>query len=76
MLTHHVIQGRLTPDALAGTHTTLNNDDVTIDAAGDTFTIAGEGTISQVDASVICGNVQTANATVYVIDQVLAPPGA
>jgi uncharacterized surface protein with fasciclin (FAS1) repeats len=25
---------------------------------------------------VICGNLQTANATVYVIDQVLAPPAA
>ncbi|MET0998010.1 MAG: hypothetical protein ABWX73_04775 [Marmoricola sp.] len=25
------------------------------------------------DASVICGNVQTANATVYVIDGVLMP---
>ena len=73
MLTHHVIQGRLTPDALAGTHTTLNNDEVTIEGAGDSFTIAGEGTVSQIDAAVICGNVQTANATVYVIDQVLRP---
>jgi uncharacterized surface protein with fasciclin (FAS1) repeats len=28
------------------------------------------------EASVICGNVQTANATVYIIDQVLAPAAA
>jgi uncharacterized surface protein with fasciclin (FAS1) repeats len=28
------------------------------------------------EASVICGNVQTANATVYILDQVLAPPAA
>lgn len=73
VLTHHVIQGRLTPDALAGTHTTLNNDEVTIEGVGDSFTVAGEQTITQTDAAVICGNVQTANATVYVIDQVLAP---
>jgi uncharacterized surface protein with fasciclin (FAS1) repeats len=76
VLTHHVIQGRLTPDRLAGTHTTLNNDEVTIEGSGETFTIAGEGTVTQTDASVICGNVQTANATVYIIDQVLTPPAA
>jgi uncharacterized surface protein with fasciclin (FAS1) repeats len=73
VLTHHVIQGRLAPDQLAGTHTTLNNDEVTIEGEGETFTIPAEGTLTQTDASVICGNVQTANATVYIIDQVLAP---
>ena len=45
VLTHHVIPGRLTPEQLAGTHTTLNNDEVTIEGAGETFTIAGEGTV-------------------------------
>ena len=64
ILTHHVIQGRLTPDQLAGEHTTL---------AGDKVTIAGDGTETGMQASVICGNVQTANATVYIIDQVLKP---
>ena len=73
ILTHHVIPGRLTPDELAGTHTTLNNDQVTIEGSGENFTIAGEGTVTMTDATVICGNVQTANATVYIIDQVLAP---
>jgi uncharacterized surface protein with fasciclin (FAS1) repeats len=76
VLTHHVIPGRLTPDQLAGTHTTLNNDEVTIEGSGENFTIAGEGTVTKTGASVICGNVQTANATVYIIDQVLAPPAA
>jgi uncharacterized surface protein with fasciclin (FAS1) repeats len=76
VLTHHVIQGRLTPDQLAGTHTTLNNDEVTIEGSGESFTIAGEGTIVGTDATVICGNVPTANATVYVIDQVLKPVGS
>ena len=73
ILTHHVIPGRLTPEQLAGTHTTLNNDEVTIEGSGESFTIAGEGTVTQTQASVICGNVQTANATVYIIDQVLKP---
>ena len=76
VLTHHVIAGRLTPEELAGTHTTLNNDEVTIEGSGENFTIAGEGTVTSMDATVICGNVQTANATVYIIDQVLAPPAA
>ncbi|MGY1917108.1 fasciclin domain-containing protein [Blastococcus sp. SYSU DS0973] len=74
MLTHHVIPGRLAPDELAGTHTTLNNDEVTIEGSGQDFAIGAEATVlDQMEASVICGNVQTANATVYIIDQVLAP---
>src|SRR4051794_1740410 len=73
ILTHHVIQGRLTPDQLAGTHTTLAGDQVTIAGSGEDFTVAGDGTVTGTQASVICGNVQTANATVYIIDQVLKP---
>jgi uncharacterized surface protein with fasciclin (FAS1) repeats len=76
ILTHHVIPGRLTPEQLAGSHTTLNNDEVVIEGSGESFTIAGEGTATKTPAAVICGNVQTANATVYIIDQVLAPPAA
>ena len=75
VLLHHVIQGRLAPEQLAGTHTTLNNDEVTIEGSGETFTVAGEGTVVGTPATVVCGNVPTANATVYVIDQVLKPAG-
>ena len=32
------------------------------------------GTYTANDAHVVCGNVQTANATVYIIDTVLMPP--
>ena len=71
ILTHHVILGRLSPDELAGTHTTVAGDDVTIAGSGESFTV--DGTVTGTQASVICGNVQTANATVYIIDQVLAP---
>ncbi|SFQ00466.1 Uncaracterized surface protein containing fasciclin (FAS1) repeats [Geodermatophilus dictyosporus] len=71
ILTHHVIEGRLAPEELAGTHTTLNGDQVTIEGTGEEFTVAQ--TVTGTPASVICGNVQTANATVYIVDQVLAP---
>jgi uncharacterized surface protein with fasciclin (FAS1) repeats len=76
ILSHHVIPGRLTPEELAGTHETLQGDEVTIEGSGEDFTIAMEGTVTKMEASVICGNVQTANATVYIIDQVLAPAAA
>ncbi|MGK5171265.1 fasciclin domain-containing protein [Geodermatophilus sp. CPCC 205761] len=74
VLTHHVLDGRLAPEDLAGTHTTLNGDQVTVQGSGEDFTVAADGTVlGQMDAAVVCGNVQTANATVYIIDQVLAP---
>ena len=71
ILSHHVIEGRLAPDELAGTHTTLGGDEVIIEGSGEDFTVAQ--TVTGTPASVICGNVQTANATVYIVDQVLAP---
>ncbi|WP_369256234.1 fasciclin domain-containing protein [Geodermatophilus amargosae] len=74
ILTHHVIPGRLSPDQLAGTHTTVAGDEVTIEGSGEAFTVAQ--TVTGTPASVICGNVQTANATVYIVDQVLAPAAA
>ena len=77
LLTHHVIQGRLAPDELAGTHTTLNNDRVTIEVSPEAFSVPAEGTLlGAAPAVVVCGNLQTANATVYLIDQVLTPPAA
>ena len=67
ILTYHVVAGQLTPDQLAGTHKTLEGEKVTVEGSGEDFTV-GEG-----GAKVICGNVPTANATVYVIDSVLMP---
>jgi uncharacterized surface protein with fasciclin (FAS1) repeats len=67
ILTHHVIAGQLSPDQVAGTHETLANDDLTIKGSGETFTVGKE------NAAVLCGNIPTANATVYVIDTVLMP---
>jgi uncharacterized surface protein with fasciclin (FAS1) repeats len=65
ILTHHVVAGKLSPDQLAGTHKTLAGDTITVTGSGDSFKVG--------DAQVLCGNVPTANATVYVIDTVLVP---
>jgi uncharacterized surface protein with fasciclin (FAS1) repeats len=68
ILTHHVVPETLTPDTLAGTFQTLNKDELTIEGSGDAFTADAEE-----KASIICGNIPTANATVYVIDTVMMP---
>jgi uncharacterized surface protein with fasciclin (FAS1) repeats len=76
LLTHHVLPGRLTPDQLVGRHTTLNGDSITVAGPAEGPTLTADQTVAAVaDAAVVCGNVQTANATVYVIDQVLAAAG-
>ena len=55
---------------MVGEHETLERDTVTVEGSGDDFTV-DDGTEM---ANVICGNIPTANATVYVIDSVLMPP--
>jgi uncharacterized surface protein with fasciclin (FAS1) repeats len=65
ILTYHVVEGKLTPAELAGTHKTIQGDEVTVEGSGTDFKVN--------EASVVCGNVQTANATVYIIDSVLMP---
>jgi uncharacterized surface protein with fasciclin (FAS1) repeats len=68
VLTYHVVPGQLAPEDLAGTFTTLQGDELTVEGSGEDFTVGADG------AAVVCGNVQTANATVYIIDGVLMPP--
>lgn len=68
ILTYHVVPGQLAPDEVAGTHKTANGAKLEVSGSGDDI-IVGDG-----QASVICGGVQTANATVYLIDAVLMPP--
>jgi uncharacterized surface protein with fasciclin (FAS1) repeats len=70
ILTYHVVPQTLTPDKLAGSFKTLEGQNVTAAGSGDAFTVGAD------KANVICGNVQTANATVYIIDSVLMPPTA
>ena len=74
VLQHHVISGRLSPDELVGEHTTLLGDTVTVTGSAEAPVVAADQTVlGAADATVVCGNVQTANATVYVVDQVLSP---
>jgi uncharacterized surface protein with fasciclin (FAS1) repeats len=66
VLTYHVVPGRLSPEQLAGTHTTLQGQELTVAGSGTDFTVDG-------NSSVVCGSVQTRNATVYIVDSVLMP---
>ncbi|WP_010523840.1 fasciclin domain-containing protein [Nesterenkonia sp. F] len=68
VLTYHVIPGQLSPDEIAGEHETVNGATVTIDGEGEELMFD--------DAGLVCGGVQTSNATVYMIDGVLMPEGA
>ncbi len=72
ILQQHVVVGEMDIDELieAGEVTALNDGTDTIEAEGDTFTVVGD---SGDPATVVCGNVKTANATVHLIDGVLMP---
>lgn len=67
VLTHHVVGMQLSPQELAGTHKTLAGDTITVSGSVGSFTVGNE------NAKILCGNIPTANATVYVIDTVLMP---
>ncbi|WP_187977736.1 fasciclin domain-containing protein [Mycetocola sp. JXN-3] len=66
ILTYHVVPGQILPDQIAGTHKTVEGQDLTVTGSGNDLKVG--------DASVICGGVKTANATVYLVDSVLLPP--
>jgi uncharacterized surface protein with fasciclin (FAS1) repeats len=66
ILTYHVVPGQAAPSAVVGTHKTVQGADVTV--------TGGANGLKVNDSSVVCGGVQTANATVYMIDTVLMPP--
>ncbi|WP_336660152.1 fasciclin domain-containing protein [Leucobacter sp. USHLN153] len=66
ILTYHVVPGQIEPADIAGMHTTVQGEDVDVTGSGDELMVN--------DANVICGGVQTANATVYLLDSVLMPP--
>jgi len=66
-LAHHVIGANLDADAVVGDQDTLAGDTLTVEGDTDGMTVS-DGTVT---ANVLCGNIPTANATVYVIDTVL-----
>ncbi|MDN4517764.1 MULTISPECIES: fasciclin domain-containing protein [Mycolicibacterium] len=68
ILTYHVVPGQAAPEQVVGEHVTVQGGTVNVTGAGNDLKVN--------DASVVCGGVQTANATVYLIDTVLMPPAA
>ncbi|AEV76186.1 secreted/surface protein with fasciclin-like repeats [Mycolicibacterium rhodesiae NBB3] len=68
ILTYHVVEGQASPNAVAGDHKTLEGGSVTVTGSGPDLKVN--------DAGLVCGGVQTANATVYMIDTVLMPPAS
>ena len=66
ILTYHVVPGQVEPADIAGMHTTVQGADIEVTGSGDELMVN--------DSNVICGGVQTANATVYLVDSVLMPP--
>jgi uncharacterized surface protein with fasciclin (FAS1) repeats len=71
VLTYHVVGQPVTPEDLgtAGPFDSLQGAPVTASGSGEEFVV-------NENSNVVCGNVQTANATVYIVDTVLMPPAA
>ncbi|AOW94134.1 fasciclin [Rhodococcus sp. WMMA185] len=65
ILTYHVVPGQIPPSDIVGEHATVEGGTVTVTGSGDNLMVN--------DAGVICGGIQTANATVYLVDTVLMP---
>ncbi|MFI9150638.1 fasciclin domain-containing protein [Streptomyces sp. NPDC053367] len=67
ILTYHVVGQKLTPTDLPnGSFDTLEKSKLTTSGSGESYTVNDS-------AEVVCGNVKTANANVYIIDTVLMP---
>ncbi len=67
ILTYHVVGAKVTAGQFASgmSAKTLEGGNVTLAKMGSTYTVNG--------AKVVCGDVSTANATVYIINSVLMP---
>lgn len=65
VLTYHVVPGQIAPADIVGRQTTVQGGTVEVTGSGDSLKVN--------DANVVCGGVQTANATVYLVDAVLMP---
>ncbi|MFF8833451.1 fasciclin domain-containing protein [Streptomyces sp. NPDC015131] len=67
ILIYHVVGQKITPQQMQdGSFETLEKGTLTTSGSGESYKVNNT-------ANVVCGNVQTANATVYVIDSVLMP---
>ena len=70
ILTNHVVEGKLSPEDVVGEQMSLAGGKLMVKGSGDAFTVSSKGTKT---SAVLCGNVPTANATVYIVDTVLLP---
>ncbi|MFE1876878.1 fasciclin domain-containing protein [Streptomyces sp. NPDC059496] len=67
ILTYHVVGQKLTPKQLEnGSFETLQKGMVTTKGSGEAYKVNDT-------SNVVCGNVKTANANVYIVDTVLMP---
>ncbi|MGW7198101.1 fasciclin domain-containing protein, partial [Streptomyces chryseus] len=67
ILTYHVVGQKLTPEQLEnGSFETLQKGMLTTSGSGESYKVNDT-------SNVVCGNVPTANATVYIVDTVLMP---
>lgn len=70
ILTYHVIPERIEPADLGGSYKTVNGAEVTVSGDAPSFSVGAD------KANVVCSGIQTANATVYLVDSVLMPPAS
>ncbi|MFJ3641570.1 fasciclin domain-containing protein [Streptomyces sp. NPDC090108] len=67
ILTYHVVGQKLTPKDLEnGTFPTLEKSKLMTSGMGESYTVNNS-------SEVVCGNVKTSNANVYIVDSVLMP---
>jgi uncharacterized surface protein with fasciclin (FAS1) repeats len=66
ILTYHVVPGQIEPADIEGMHKTVQGADLEVTGSGDDWMVN--------DAQVVSRGVQTANATVYLIDTDQKPP--
>ncbi|AZM51278.1 fasciclin [Streptomyces sp. WAC 01529] len=67
ILTYHVVGQKLAPkDLESGSFATLEKSELTTAGSGESYKVNDS-------AKVVCGNVETANANVHIIDTVLMP---
>lgn len=68
ILTYHVVGETIAPNQLSkGSFKTLEGANLTTSGSDGKYKVNGT-------ANIVCGNIKTANATVYLIDSVLMPP--
>lgn len=68
VLTYHVVDKTVTPGELPnGSFKTLEGSKLKTSGSGTSFKVNDT-------AKIVCGDIKTANATVYLVDEVLMPP--